>query len=103
MAKERLRNLETSLATGVLDTQLPTKTRIADIVESDVKHIHTTKTKNSIKVDTWYLRSIFGPICPALEGSEERKLKKAGGKGFHPRHSRARRGTRQAGAGTHGL
>ncbi len=78
VAKERLRNLETSLAAGILDTQLPTKTRIADLVEAYVRHIRTTKTKNSIKVDTWYLRSIFGPVCPALGSTERRKPKKIG-------------------------
>ena len=80
VAKERLRNLEASLAGGTLDSDLPTKTPLAELVEAYVGHIRTTKTRNSIKVDTWYLRSIFGPICPALEDTGRCRREKGRGK-----------------------
>lgn len=67
IAKERLRNFESALAHGTLDDALPTRTPIADIVADYLVHIRNTKTKNGVRVDTWYFRSIFGPICPFLE------------------------------------
>lgn len=76
VAKERLRNLEASLARGTLDDDLPTKTPLADIVAAYAAHIKNTKTKNSVAVDLWYVRSIFGPVCPLLEPTykkEERR------------------------------
>jgi len=80
VAKERLRQLEASLAVGDPDSQLPTNTPVASLVAAYVEYINTTKTRSSIRVDRWYLRSIFGPICPALEGIDERKNKKKGGR-----------------------
>lgn len=67
VAKERLRNLEASLARGTLDDDLPTRTPLSEIVADYAAHIKNTKTKNSVTVDLWYLRSIFGPICTLLE------------------------------------
>ena len=82
VAKERLRHLEASLSRGTLESDLPTKTPMVDLLESYVRYIQTTKTKNSIKVDTWYLRAIFGPICPALQPTRQKaKNKKRRNKG----------------------
>ena len=70
IAKERLRRIESSLAQGGGD-ELPTRTRIDQIVEAYVLHIRSTKAPNGVKVDTWYLRSIFSTICPALEKDKQ--------------------------------
>jgi len=79
IARERLRNLEASLALSEVDSQLPTKTPVGDLVEAYVERIRNTKTRNSVRVDTWYLRSIFGPICPTLRAIEKRGRKKRRG------------------------
>jgi len=65
VAKDKLRNIESALARGT-DLPMPTRTPIADVVAPYVEHIKATKTRNGYKVDLWYLRQIFGPICPAL-------------------------------------
>lgn len=75
LAKERLRKLESTLACGG-EEELPTKTRLRDIVEAYVIHMRNTKTANGAKVDTWYLRSIFGPICPALQMDKQKRGQK---------------------------
>ncbi len=67
VAKERLRNLESSLARGTLDDDLPTKTPLAEIVGAFAVHLKHSRTRNGVTVDLWYLRSIFGPVCPLLE------------------------------------
>ena len=80
LAKERLRELETALGTGSPESLRPSKTPIADMVGDYVDHIQTIKTKASFKTDRWYLRSIFGTICPQLNytrppGSKSKKPK----------------------------
>lgn len=71
IAKERLRKLEADLVRGGEDS-FPTKTPVPDLVQAYIDHIRTVKTKNSCKVDCWYLRSIFGSVCPALEATGNR-------------------------------
>ena len=66
VAKEKLRQLESSLAQGT-ELSLPTKTPVAEVVAAYIDHIEITKTRQGFRVDVWYLRDIFGPICPALE------------------------------------
>jgi len=66
IAKERLRNFETAVARGALDDVLPTKTPVAEIVGAYAAYIKGAKSKNGVKVDFWYLRRIFGPVCPLL-------------------------------------
>jgi len=65
VAKERIRQLESSLYRGD-DSPLPTKTPIADVVAKYIEAMSGRKTANSIKRDLSYLREAFGPICPAL-------------------------------------
>ena len=67
VAKERLRNLEASLARGTFDDDLPTKTPVDDIVGAFAVHLKHSRTRNGVVVDLWYLRSIFGPVCPLLQ------------------------------------
>jgi len=66
VAKERLRNFESAVAHGALDDVLPTKTPVAEIVGDYAAYIKNAKSKNGVKVDFWYLRRIFGPVCPLL-------------------------------------
>lgn len=78
VAKERLRNLESAVSRGTLDDVLPTKTPVATIVGDYVAFIRGAKSKNGVKVDLWYLRRIFGPVCKTLEvpelGAARKKL-----------------------------
>ncbi|HML73897.1 MAG TPA: tyrosine-type recombinase/integrase [Anaerohalosphaeraceae bacterium] len=46
---------------------MPTKTPLTDILERFIKFMETFKTAKSLQTDIYYLRSIFGDICPALK------------------------------------
>lgn len=72
VAKEKLRQFESALARGN-DDPLPTRTPIAQVVTAYVEHIRQTKTRNGYKVDLWYLRELFGPLCPELALPDDRK------------------------------
>ena len=66
IAKEKLRQFESARMRGD-DIPLPTRTPIADVVTAYVEHIRAVKTPKSAQTDIYYLREVFGPICPALE------------------------------------
>ena len=66
VAKAKLRQFESARAEGT-GNPLPTRTPIADVVAAYVGHIRVTKTAKSAQTDSYYLREMFGPICPALE------------------------------------
>lgn len=66
MAKEKLRQIESSLAQGD-ELPLPSKTAIADVVSAYVQHVRAAKTKTTARGEIYYLRNIFGPLCPELE------------------------------------
>jgi len=79
IAKEKLRQLESKSAMG-LELPLPTKTPVKEVVAAYVAHIRNALTPNSVKVETYYLRDMFGPICPELQaprGKASRKRKKS--------------------------
>ena len=65
IAKEKLRQFESAKLRGV-DSPLPTKTSLSEIVGKYVNHIRTIKTAKSAQTDVYYLRSMFGAICPEL-------------------------------------
>jgi integrase len=65
IAKEKLRQFESSQYRGE-DSPLPTKTPLADIVSRYVEHIRIIKTEKSSQTDVYYLRQMFGPVCPGL-------------------------------------
>lgn len=66
IAKEKLRQLESSLYQG--DTNpLPTKTKLSPILEQYAERVRAVKTSKSAQTDIYYLRQVFGPICPALQ------------------------------------
>jgi hypothetical protein len=66
VAKEKLRQFESARVRGD-ELPLPTRTNVVDIVSRYVEHIRTTKTAKSAQTDVYYLRQVFGPICPALQ------------------------------------
>lgn len=71
VAKEKLRQIESRLAMGD-DCPLPTRTPIGEIVAAYVQHIRTVKTPKSAQTDVYYLREMFGPVCPELEITSRR-------------------------------
>jgi integrase len=66
LAKEKLRQVESAQLRGA-DLPMPTRTPIAQIVAEYVRHIRTAKTPKSAQTDIYYLRDMFGMICPELE------------------------------------
>ena len=70
IAKELVRQLASSLLRGE-PVPLPTRTPLADMVTDYVEYIEGVKTFKSAKTDIYYLRNIFGPICPALRPSRK--------------------------------
>ncbi len=65
IAKQKLRKHEYELQTRGLE--LPTVTPLEPFLESFCEHFETTRTRKGYKNDISYLRTIFGPVCPALE------------------------------------
>jgi len=80
MAKEKLRQIESSLAQGA-ELPLPSKTPVAEVVAAYVQHVRAAKTKNTAKSEIYYLRDIFGPICPELEPTGKGRRSSEGGQG----------------------
>jgi len=76
LAKEKLRQFESAQLRGY-DNPLPTKTPLSDIVDKYVKHIRNIKTEKSAQTDVYYLRSMFGAICPGLEITSRKTSEKA--------------------------
>jgi len=76
IAKEKVRQIESALVRGE-DTPLPTRTSIADVVNAYVERIRTSKTAKSAQTDVYYLRTMFGAICPALEITSRKVTPKA--------------------------
>ena len=66
IAKEKLRQFESAQMRGD-DLPLPTRTKLPDILGRYVEHVRTVKTAKSAQTDVYYLRQMFGPVCPALE------------------------------------
>jgi integrase len=65
IAREKLRQFESAQFKGD-DAPGPTRTRLPDILARYAEHVRATKTPKSAQVDIYYLRQIFGPVCPAL-------------------------------------
>jgi len=95
IAKEKLRQFESAQARGE-ESPLPTRTPIAAIVAEYVKYMKATKTAKSAQTDTYYLREIFGKICPELE---TRRVPIAAGKKRPPKPG----GDRRPGTGGTGI
>lgn len=71
IAKEKLRQYESAKMRG-LDSPLPTRTPIGQVVEAYVQHIRTVKTAKSAQTDIYYLREAFGPCCEAVQITSRR-------------------------------
>ena len=71
LAKDKLRAFESAQARGE-ETPFPTKTPIAEVVAAYVEHIRHVKTPKSAQTDVYYLREMFGTVCPALEITSRR-------------------------------
>ena len=76
LAKEKLRQFESAQLRGE-DNPLPTKTLLADIVDRYVQHMINIKTAKSVQTDVYYLRSMFGEICPGLRITSRKRSVKA--------------------------
>jgi len=66
IALEKKRQFE-SAQLREIDSPLPTRTSVGEVVGKYVDYIRTRKTANSAQKDVYYLRDVFGPICPQLE------------------------------------
>lgn len=66
IAKEKIRQFESAQLRGD-ELPLPTRTKIADIISLYAKHVRTVKTAKSAQTDIYYLRQVFGPVCPELQ------------------------------------
>lgn len=76
IAKEKLRQYESAKLRG-LDSPLPTRTPIGQVVEAYVQHIRTVKTAKSAQTDIYYLREAFGACCDAVQITSRRPSAKA--------------------------
>jgi hypothetical protein len=65
IAREKLRQFESAQFKGE-ESRFPTRTKLADILTRYAEHVRATKTAKSAQTDIYYLRQMFGPICPAL-------------------------------------
>ena len=65
VALDKKRKLEALELTGQLPT--PSRTALGPFLESFSTFLQATRTRKSAKNDLSYLRSFFGPVCPALE------------------------------------
>ena len=71
MAKEKLRQFESARVRGE-HSPLPTRTPLPEILARYVEHVRAVKTPKSAQTDIYYLRQMFGPICPALQITSRR-------------------------------
>jgi hypothetical protein len=74
-ALEKLHELEASLAKGE-DLRLPSKTPIPEVLSAYIAYMGAAKTKNTAKSELFYLRDIFGPICPEMDLPSRSGVKK---------------------------
>lgn len=76
VAKEKLRQYESAKLHGV-DSPLPTRTPIGEVVQAYVEHIRTVKTAKSAQTDVYYLREVFGDCCEAVKVNSRKRSEKA--------------------------
>ncbi len=76
IAKEKLRQFESAQYRGEVNP-LPTKTPLPEIITRYVEHIRNIKTEKSAQTDVYYLRQMFGPICPALQVNSRKQSVRA--------------------------
>jgi integrase len=76
IAKEKKRQFESKMTAGH-SSCLPTKTPLVQILDKYVGYITAKKTPKSVQNDVYYLRGMFGPICPKLEITSLKRNQKA--------------------------
>ncbi|MHC5082358.1 MAG: hypothetical protein ACYTET_00245 [Planctomycetota bacterium] len=76
LAKAKLRQIETKLDRGE-DNPLPTKTPLGEMLNAYVDFMETFKTAKSVQTDVYYLRSMFGDCCEALQITARRRSARA--------------------------
>jgi hypothetical protein len=76
MALEQQRQFDSAAARGV-DSPLPSRTPIAQVVGAYVRHIRGFTTAKSVQTDIYYLCEAFGPICPELQDTSRRPQRAA--------------------------
>ncbi len=78
MAKQKLRAIESRLALGA-ESPMPTRTPLPEVLSAYIMNARITKTANTVKGEVYYLRDIFGPVCPELDQAQalDRKHKHA--------------------------
>ena len=65
IAKQKLRQFESAQFQGD-PCPLPTKTPIGELLSEYIDNMRTHKTYRSVRVDVFYLRETFGPVCTEL-------------------------------------
>ena len=65
VARRKLKKLEGELVSGELE--LASKTPLVPFLAAFCEHLETIRTRKSYKNDLSYLRTVFGPVCVALE------------------------------------
>lgn len=76
VAKEKLLQFESARVRGEV-SPLPTQTPLPEILNRYVEHVRAVKTPKSAQTDVYYLRQMFGPVCPALQITIRRPSLKA--------------------------
>lgn len=71
IAREKLLQFESARMRGE-GNPLPTQTPLSEILSRYVEHVRAVKTPKSAQTDVYYLRQMFGPICPALRITSRR-------------------------------
>lgn len=68
LARDRARQLESSIKDGCFTLATScTPTPLIQVLEAFCEFLRTTKTAKSAQTDIYYLRQLFGPVCPALQ------------------------------------
>ena len=76
IAREKLRRLESAQYRGE-ENPLPSRTPLPKILQRYAEHIRTIKTEKSAQTDVYYLRTMFGEICPALKVNSRKRSVRA--------------------------
>jgi integrase len=66
LAKEKQRQYESARVRGE-DNPLPTRAPLEEILVAYASHVRAVKRPKSAQTDVYYLRHMFGPICPELQ------------------------------------
>ena len=76
IAREKKRQFESKMLAGH-SSCLPTKTPLTQVLDKYIDYIAAKKTSKSVQSDVYYLRGMFGSICPKLEITSLKRNRKA--------------------------